>query len=222
MKKIIATLIAAVALPFAVSAHEHQIFEINGIKYEFGIGSMNEPVVVDDKSGLELRVSKVGVVPGHEDHHASGAEGAVAGLEKTLKVELVADGARKTLELEPAWGVAGLYNAPFYPTEATQFSYRLFGTMEGIPVDLTFTCMPRHDMEGATTDTTRTEVSPGVVRVEKRGAFGCPQEKAELGFPSLAVSEKGLVDSARIATFVAFGSLAVSIGALAVAWRRRS
>jgi hypothetical protein len=221
MKKTAVFIALIAAFPFAAFAHEHQIFEINGVTYEFGIGSMNEPVVVDDKSGLELRVNKVGAAPGHEDHHTSMTEGAVSGLEKTLKVELVADRARKTLDLTPAWGVAGLYNAPFYPTEATQFSYRLFGTIDGIPVDLTFTCMPRHDMEGATADITRTEVSPGVVRVEKRGAFGCPQEKADLGFPSLAVSEKGLGDSSRIATFVAFGSLIASIAVLAVAWRRR-
>jgi hypothetical protein len=211
------------ALPFTALAHEHQIFEINGIKYEFGIGSANEPIVVDDKSGVELNIMKAGVVAGHEEHHDEHAtEGAVVGLEKTLKVELIAGEDRKTLDLVPGWSAPGFYNATFYPTEATALSYRVFGTIDEIPVDITFTCTPRHDMEGVDADTTRTEISPGVVRIEKRGSFGCPMEKADLGFPVQSSTIEDVREKGSSALAVALGSGALALFALGVAWKRRS
>jgi hypothetical protein len=220
MKKITAALplIALLLVPLAASAHEHQTFEINGIAYEFSVGSANEPIYVGDKSGLQLRITKAGVVAGHEEHHEDHAtEGAVEGLEKTLKVEMIAGTAKKTFDLKPTWGAPGAYDTVFYPTAAGEFSYRVFGTIDEIPVDLFFTCRPSHDMEGAETDTSRVEISPGVVRVEKRGAFGCPLDKSAVGFPGTpAGTESGLPLA------VAVGSGAIALAALAIAVRRRA
>lgn len=224
MRKIIAAvpLCGLLLLPLVASAHEHQTFEINGITYTFGIGSSNEPVVVDDKSGVELQIQKAGILAGHEDHHAGETLGGVEGLEKTLKVELISGSSRTTMDLEPVWSAPGSYHATFYPTVATQLSYRIFGTIDEIPVDLLFTCIPRHDMEGETVDTTRTEISPGVVRVEKRGGFGCPMEKSALGFPEAAATLEETKNSSRIALFAALGSGFVSLFVLAMVVRRRS
>ncbi|HEU5120861.1 MAG TPA: hypothetical protein VFT71_07715, partial [Candidatus Nitrosocosmicus sp.] len=36
-------------------AHQRALFNINGQDYLFVIGSLNEPVSVDDKTGVELR-----------------------------------------------------------------------------------------------------------------------------------------------------------------------
>lgn len=223
MQKSIAALplIALLALPLAASAHEHQVFEINGIKYELSIGSANEPVYVGDKTGLQLSVSKVGVVSGHEGHHdhASG-EGAVEGLEKTLKVEMIMGNAKKEFALAPTYAAPGAYNTVFYPTKAEPFSYRIFGTIDEIPVDILFTCKAAHDMEGAAADTSRVDIAPGVVRVEQRGAFGCPMDKASIGFPGDASQNSNSTGSTALALSAA--SLALSIAALAIARRKQA
>lgn len=213
-----APLLALLLLPVVASAHEHQVFEINGITYEFSVGSAGEPVYVGDKSGLQLRVTKAGVVAGHEEHHdEDSVEGAVEGLEKTLKVEMISGSAKKTFDLSPTWGAPGAYSTIFYPTDAVPISYRVFGTLDEIPVNLTFSCAQSHDMEGAEADTTRVDVTPGVVRVEKRGSFGCPQSRENLGFPG--TSGDG---SSDIPLAVATVSGVIALAALALAVRRRA
>lgn len=192
---------ALVALsPTFASAHEHQIFEIGDKTYDFTVGSLNEPIVVDDKTGVEFSVWTTG----------SGAA-AVTGLEDTLKVEIAADGKTKVMDLAPAWGEEGSYHAVFYPTIATTYSYRFFGTVNNIPVDLTFTCNAGgHNMAAMEKNTTHVEVSEGVTRIEQRGAFSCPLAKAAMGFPAASSS----VDS--LATYAGFTS-SISIAALAIA-----
>ncbi len=196
-------------LPFVADAHEVQVFEINGEEYQFVIGSLNEPLVVDDKSGVDLRVS----MPDHAampatDHHAAG--GAVAWLEEALKVELIAGDKKKILDFSPVSNAPGSYKAPFYPTVATTLSYRVFGTINDTPVDLTFSCSPAGHTE-AKEDTTRVQISDKVFRVSKTGAYGCPVEKAEMGFPEASASVTELQDSADK------GMWGIGLGALGIA-----
>ncbi len=185
-KKFIMPLAAFLALPFLASAHEQQVFDIGGEEYRFVVGSLNEPIVVDDKTGVELRVSLVG----HEDmaaddHH--GAGGAVLGLEEDLQVELIAGDKKKVLALSPTYGTPGSYKAPFFPTVPTTLSYRFFGKIDETPVDIIFTCSQVGHTE-AKEDTSRVEISPGVVRTFKTGAFGCPAAKEDMGFPEQSAS----------------------------------
>lgn len=222
MKKSAAVALAAVLafVPVLVSAHEHQQFEIGHQVYEFGIGSLNEPLVVDDKSGVELSVSMVG----HEemaanDHHAEG--GAVVGLEETLQVELIAGSQKKILPLSPIYGEPGSYKAPFYPTVATTLSYRVFGELNGTPVDLLFTCSPAGHA-AAEDDTTEVEVSEGVTRILKSGAFGCPVEKEVMGFPEPSADIQSLKNSGGGMSAAALGLSVIALGAALVAGRRKS
>lgn len=221
MKKITGALLALLmAAPLITAAHEHQSFEINGEIYDITIGSMNEPVAVDDKSGVEFSVT----MAGHEhmaanDHHGSG--GAVEGLEETLKVELIAGDKKKVLDIRPTYGEPGSYYAPFYPTVATTLSYRVFGTIDETPFDYTFTCNPAGHAP-AEEDTTRVEVSENVFRVHKSGSFGCPVEKASLGFPEESSDLVSLKEDAQSGAMVGWVAGAVALVALAVAFRRRS
>lgn len=210
MKKLLSIAISAfiATVPLAVSAHSHTEFEINGMKYGFVVGSLNEPVAVDDKSGVELRISK------------GDAETPVEGLEETLMVELIAGDKKKTLELSPMYGTPGAYKAPFYPTIATTFSYRVFGTVEGTPFDYTFTCNPAGHGE-VPEDTSRVNVSDKVVRTLKTGAFSCPVEKAEMGFPEVSASVIELQKQTGDSGMVSWGAGAVALVALAVAFLRR-
>src|SRR5688500_8317951 len=133
----LAILVSFVSVTPQAFAHERQLYTIGGQDYLIVIGSLNEPIFVDDRSGVDLRVLRADP----NDPMNSSAEGAapVEGLEETLQVELGAGNVTRVLQLEPAFGEPGAYEAPFYPTVATTITYRLFGTINNTPVDLTFT-----------------------------------------------------------------------------------
>lgn len=191
-------------VPIAASAHEHQTFEIGNKTYDFTIGSQNEPVSVDDKSGVELSIWTAG-----------DAGAAVEGLEKTLKVELQADGQAKMMDLSPTWGEPGGYYATFYPTVETSYAYRVIGTINDVPVDLLFTCSPAgHEMHATEPDTSRVKVSENVTRTNKGGRFGCPKAKAPLGFPAQASTVRSLEKKANFSLLI--GIVGLALGATAM------
>jgi hypothetical protein len=200
-KSNVSALTTAIALAILVSfvsvtpqafAHERQLYTIGGQDYLIVIGSLNEPIFVDDKSGVDLRVLRAD--PNNPMN--SSAEGAapVEGLEETLQVELGAGNVTRVLQLEPAFGEPGAYEAPFYPTVATTLTYRLFGTINNTPVDLTFTCTPTGEA-GAVADNSTVQISEGVVRKGIEGGYGCPAPLTDAGFPEPLVSNNEIVTS---------------------------
>ncbi len=98
-------------------AHQRQLYTIGGQDYLIVIGSLNEPIFVDDKSGVELRV----LTADPNNPMNSSAEGAapVEGLEETFKLKLELATLQKYYNLEPAFGEPGAYESTFYPTVAT-------------------------------------------------------------------------------------------------------
>jgi hypothetical protein len=166
-------------------AHERQLYTIGGQDYLIVIGSLNEPIFVDDKSGVDLRVLRAD--PNNPMN--SSAEGAapVEGLEETVQVEIAAGNTTRVLQLEPAFGEPGAYEATFYPTVATTLTYRLFGTINNTSVDLTFTCTPTGEA-GAVADNSTIQISEGVVRKGIEGGYGCPAPLADAGFPEPLMS----------------------------------
>lgn len=220
------------AAPASAFAHEHQSFRINGKTYDFTVGSLNEPVAVDDKTGVEVSVSLADEHHEEDEHHVDGDEHEAAkpvlNLEKTLKVELQAAGKKKELPLTTVYGEPGSYKAVFIPTVATTLTYRLFGTIDGTPVDLSFTCNPAGH-PATPEDTTELKLSDSVTRVHKTGAFGCPVAKADLGFPEpsmtindLATSSGGKPVAAHAAAGLSVVALALSAIALARSRRPRA
>ena len=172
-KFILTLLLGALILPVSVSAHETRMYEINGVEYEMVIGSLNEPVIVDDKTGVSLEIVRDGAF--------------LVGAQDMLQVEMISGDASKIENFSPVYGYEGQYKTTFIATVPTTLTYRIFGTLEGAPVDLTFTCNPAGHPR-AEEDTTRTEISEGVFQTLKRGAFGCPAPKEDYGFPASAPS----------------------------------
>lgn len=176
---------ATLAMPLMASAHEHRMYEIGGKTYAFTVGSLGEPVVVDDKTGVDLSVEEFsgkGMDHGHGSEAAQQKGTPVTGLEKTLKVEISAADKKRVMDLAPQYGKPGSYKAHFIPTVQTTLTYRFFGEINGTPVDLSFTCNPAgHPV--TEDDTTEKKLSDGVTQTLKKGAFGCPMAKADLGFP---------------------------------------
>jgi hypothetical protein len=193
-KPSILALISALALAVLVSfvsvtpqafAHERQLYTIGGQDYLIVIGSLNEPVFVDDKSGVDLRVLRAD--PNNPMNSSAAGAAPIEGLEQTIQVEIAAGNKTKVLQIEPAFGEPGAYEAAFYPTVATTFTYRLFGTINNTPVDLTFGCAPTGEA-GATPDNSTVPISEGVVRKGAEGGFGCPAPISDAGFPEPIMS----------------------------------
>jgi hypothetical protein len=115
-------LLALVAAP--ALAHEQRT--VAGFDVEVGL--IGEPVFVGDKSGLDLQVSKDGK--------------PVEGLATTLTVDVEYGSSKRTLTLQPAGETLPGYVAPFIPTAAGKYTFHLGGTIDGTPIDETFTSSP--------------------------------------------------------------------------------
>lgn len=191
------------ALPLAAVAHERRALGGDGgpgdERYIVDIGFRDEPVMVDQPNALLLWVTEVG-----------DAGGPVAGLEASLDVEVEHGGQTTPLELVPQ-SDPGLYEAPFLPVEAGDYEVRLFGTIEQLPVNETF--------------------SPDVIDaswLELPAATDAPQESRDAPRPrrgARLIEEANLraAHSERLAYIgIALGTLGLLAGLLALARSGRS
>jgi hypothetical protein len=118
------------SLPLAVVAHERRALGGDGgpgdERYIIDIGFRDEPVTVDQPNALLVWVTEVSEV-----------SEPVAGLEASLNVEVEHGGQTVPLALVPQ-SDPGFYEAPFRPIQAGDYGIRLFGTIEQLAVDETF------------------------------------------------------------------------------------
>jgi hypothetical protein len=169
------------------AAHERDTFKIGDKYYLLTVGSLNEPFLVDNISGVDLRVSQVSG-PGGDGAGSAVSKGTpVIGLERTLKVELAAGDKKQTLPFDPSDKTPGSYAANFIPTVQTTYSYRIFGTIDNNSVDLRFTCVTGEVSESAE-ENSPMKISDSITRLRKIGAFGCPASKKTMGFPEPSLS----------------------------------
>jgi hypothetical protein len=123
-------LLAALAAPLAVSAHAS--VDVAGGKYAMEFGFLNEPAYQGQPNGLFLQVRK----------YASGGTQPVEDLASTLKAEVSKDGKTMPLDLVPQEDQPGVYTASFIPTATGDYTFRVFGTIEGAQVDESMTSSP--------------------------------------------------------------------------------
>ena len=201
-------------------AHERDTFKIGDKYYLLTVGSLNEPFIVDNISGVDLRVSQVSGPGGKGASDGMGKGTPVTGLERTLKVELAAGNKKETLSFDPSDKAPGAYAANFIPTVQTTYNYRIFGAIDNNSVDLTFTCVTGEVSESAE-DNSQVKVSDSITRLRKIGAFGCPASKKTMGFPEPSLSSyelnqslQNLADGARSAGQQAATAQALSIAGI--------
>lgn len=172
-------------------AHQRQLFTIGDKDYLFVVGSIGEPLYVDQKSGVEMSA----YWPDPSDPVNSQANGTkpIEGLERMLKVDVSAGNKNKTLDFEPAFGEPGLYEAAFYPTVETTYNYTVFGNINGTDFNATWTCSPAGGESEPTSDNSTVEISPNVTRKSIMGGFGCPRPVSDAGFPEPMMSNQEIV-----------------------------
>lgn len=98
--------------------------------YELTIGFSTEPALQGEPNGLDLFVTDT----------RSGER--VNGLEDSLRAELSFGGVKKEFALQPKFGEEGAYTVHLIPTEAGDYTWRIFGEINGTPVDVSMTSGP--------------------------------------------------------------------------------
>lgn len=197
---IVTTTIATVAILLLSSscilqnvafAHQRQLFTIGDKDYLFVVGSLGEPLYIDQKSGVDFSA----FWPDPSDPVNSRANGSkpIEGLENMLKVEVVAGDKNKTFDFEPAFLNPGHYEAPFFPTVETTYNYTLLGIINGTNFRATWTCSPAGGEGTLISNNSTVEISPNVTRKSMMGSFGCPQPLSEAGFPEPMMSNQEIV-----------------------------
>ncbi len=182
-------LVSSYLLHQNVYAHQRQLFTIGNTDYLFVVGSLNEPIFIDDKTGVDFAAYS----PDPNDPVNSKANGTkpIEGLENILKIELAAGDKKKVLNFEPAYQNPGHYEATFFPTIETTYNYTLIGNMNGTDFRATWTCSPA---EGEPmSDNSTVQISDNVIRKAMLGSFGCPQPRANLGFPEPYLTNNEIV-----------------------------
>jgi hypothetical protein len=182
---LVVILISLLVSPRPAAAHEHR--EVG--EYEFSVGFMNEPALVNEPNGLILEISK----PTGE--HAEGEEGdegeagtPVEGLEETLEAEIAYGGETKPLELRPVFNTPGAYTADVIPTAIGAYTFRIFGSLDGTEIDESFTSGPETFAEVTGTD-----------------AIAFPAAGGDTAPSSAALDAEEAADSARTLAIVGIG-----------------
>ncbi len=176
---ILATL-AMLAITSAAQAHERQVFDVDDRLYLFTVGSINEPISIDDRSGVDLRVQ---LADPRNVGQPLPTPRPIEGLNTSLQVEVIAGGKKRLLPLEPVFRDPGAYRATFIPTIATSYTYRVFGQLdEGQPIDVLFTCNSEGHVQTAD-DKSKVNISDNLRRTFKSGSFDCPRSANTIQFP---------------------------------------
>ena len=155
-----------------VYAHQKQLYTIGDNKYLFVAGFQNEPVYVDDKSGVALYV----YTPDPKDPMStdSNLTKPVEGLQDSLKAEISAGAKTKVLDLEPDEEQPGYYTASFIPDVETTYKFRFFGNLSNIPVSIEYSCSPGAVSEDTVVSNSTEKISDSVTRNGVIGGYECP------------------------------------------------
>lgn len=112
------------ALLFAGSASAHERRNVG--PFSFVVGWVNEPALLNQPNSVDLRITR------------TADSTPVTGVEKTLKVEIQADGQKLNVDLSPRFNTPGAYNATLTPTKTGSFTFVFTGTIDGTTINETF------------------------------------------------------------------------------------
>jgi hypothetical protein len=128
----------SVFLVFPLAALAHGQTSVGD--YDLEIGFHNEPVYQGQPNGLDFFVTN------------SKSGEAVNGLEGNLHAEIIFGSHKRELPVEPQAEVDGAYTAYIIPTEVGDYTWHIWGDIEGTPLDVSMTSSP--DTFGSAISTT--------------------------------------------------------------------
>jgi hypothetical protein len=113
------------------SAAAHVDVDVANGQYVMEIGFRDEPALQGQPNAVYIGVEKYG----------TGGTEPVDGLAGTLQAEVSRDGVTKTIPFVPMGD--GKYEAPFVPTATGDYTFRVFGDIDGNAVDESVTSGPQ-------------------------------------------------------------------------------
>ena len=125
------TLVASLLFALAGQAVAHVDVDVADGQYVMEIGFRDEPALQGQPNAVFIAVEKYG----------TGGTEPVDGLAGTLQAEVSRDGEAKTIPFVPMGD--GVYEASFVPTATGDYTFRVFGDIEGNPVDESVTSGPQ-------------------------------------------------------------------------------
>jgi len=125
------TCFVLVGLVAALSSGADETREVAG-RYKLTVGLLHEPAFTTELNGFRLQVVTLS------------GEKPVQGLEKTLGVRVIHEGAEWSLnpKFRPLSDKPGGYAAYFLPTRSGKFIFNVTGEIEGSPIDEKFESGP--------------------------------------------------------------------------------
>ncbi len=127
--------------PAIVEAHETRT--IADGQYQIVVGLMNEPVYAGDKSGLEFWVTEVPAATPTAGTEEETEGASVEGLEETLQAEVIYEDQTMELPLTAMWDDPAGYYSVFFPTTSEgDYTFRIYGAINGTEIDESFTSGP--------------------------------------------------------------------------------
>jgi hypothetical protein len=123
-------------MPDGASAHERR--DLLGGTYQVIVGFLSEPAIENQLNGIDLTVTDM------SQKDAVGRGTPIEGLEKTLKAEVIVggDAATRAMPLVARFGMPGKYAGYFMPTQAGQYTFHIFGSINGQGIDERFESGP--------------------------------------------------------------------------------
>lgn len=124
-------LFASLLTALVGSAAAHVDVDVGDGQYVMEVGFRDEPALQGQPNAVYISVQK----------YATGGTEPVDGLAGTLQAEVSRDGETKTIPFVPMGD--GVYEAPFVPTATGDYTFRVFGDIEGDAVDESVTSGPQ-------------------------------------------------------------------------------
>lgn len=133
-------LMGGIVGPSFTAAHEPR--EVANGQYELVVGFFDEPAFVGEKNAVIVNISRPSAeaTPAPDGQEPSGAP--VEGVGDTLQIEVIYGDQKLEIEVRPLFGQPGSYVAYFFPMAEGDYSFRVFGEIEGNAIDETFTSGP--------------------------------------------------------------------------------
>ena len=177
------------------SAHETGIFQINenAAEYLFIAGFRDESLFIGEPTIFTFlaRFSPKKISRDLKNTKSSDIQ-VINTFHERIEVEISAGGEKKVFPIAGLIPQAGLtsYDVFFIPTSAGPYSFRIFGTAENTPIDITFRCISstHENIMAANPDLESHELlskqgEPTVARKFKSGGFPCPVDRKTVEVP---------------------------------------
>ncbi len=176
-------LFASLLGALAGSAAAHVDVDVADGQYVMEVGFRDEPALQGQPNAVYISVEKYG----------TGGAAPVDGLAGTLQAEVSRDGVTKIFPIVPMGD--GVYEAPFVPTATGDYTFRVFGDIEGNAVDESVTSGPQ--TFNSVDPLTAHEFPPAAAGNEEQATLTAAQDAASqartISFVSLIVGGLALI-----------------------------